>query len=515
MKNFLLVICLLGSTSVFSQKSRLWDDFVAAQKNGREAILPDFSYAGYHHGEKGIPTVDYKLFNVVDFGANPNDKKSDRKAVEKAIAAAEQNGSGIIFFPKGRYYFNTKRDPKKPIVVNGNRIVFRGEGSGVDGSELFMENPMPPKNPKQMWSSPSMFKFTGSGGEPKLASVKGTSKRGSFSVQVDNTSKLKAGNWVVLKVKNPNPGLVADELCPCCADEKWTNITQKGVYVSEYHQVKKIEGNTIVFKEPIMRAVDGKYDWGIFNYAHYEEVGVEDLAFVGNWKDKFVHHASWLHDGGYKLLIFNRLANSWVRNCRFTDVNGACRTSLCANVTIQNCIITGNPGHNAISSNASTRVLIAKVDDQSSQWHAPGVAGPAIGTVLWRVKYTDKTSFETHASQPRATLFDCTEGGFFIGRGGGARHNLPNHLRDLVLWNYKETDGPDKDFEFWSSKTWFWKIIPPIVVGFHGAGTTFKEDQIQELESLGTPVKPESLYESQLELRLGKLPEWIIELKKN
>ncbi len=514
MKKVLLILCLLGSTSVFSQQSRLWDDFVAAKKNGTESILPDFSYAGYHRGEKAIPVVSHKVYNVLDYGAKPNDCKSDCKALRKAIAAAEKNGSGIIFFPKGRYYFNTKKDSRKPIIVKGSNIVFRGEGSGENGSELFMENPMPAKNPKQMWTSPPMFKFMGNGDGSKLANVKGTAGRGTFSVELDNTSKIKIGEWVILKVKNPDPNFVAEELSPCCASEKWTNITQKGVYVSEYHQVKNVEGNAIVFEEPIMRAVDGKYNWAIFNYGHFEEVGVENLAFVGNWKEKFVHHKSWLHDGGYKLLHFSRLANSWVRNCRFTDVNGAFHPSLCANVTVQNCVITGNPGHSAISASASTRVLIAKIDDQSSQWHAPGVAGASIGTVLWRVKYTDKTSFETHASQPRASLFDCIEGGFFLGRGGGARHNLPNHLRDLVLWNYKETDGPEENFEFWSSKTWFWKIVPPIVVGFHGAGTTFKEDQIQELESLGTPVKPESLYESQLEFRLGKLPSWVLELKK-
>lgn len=102
-----------------------------------------------------------------------------------------------------------------------------------------------------------------------------------------------------------------------------------------------------------------------------------------------------------------------------------------------------------------------------------------------------------------------------LGRAGGARQNLPNHGRYLVLWNYKETDEPESNFEFWSTKTWYWKIVPPIIVGFHGAGTTFKKDEVQILESLGTPVKPESLFEEQLKLRLGKLPDWITDLKKN
>ncbi|MCU4157148.1 DUF4955 domain-containing protein [Carboxylicivirga sp. A043] len=79
---------------------------------------------------------------------------------------------------------------------------------------------------------------------------------------------------------------------------------------------------------------------------------------------------------------------------------------------------------------------------------------------------------------------------------------------------FKELDEAETNFEFWSSKTWFWKIIPPVVIGFHGAGTTFDESQVKVLESLGKPVEPESLYEAQLQLRLGYLPKWIEELKQ-
>ncbi|MNI92543.1 hypothetical protein D3C73_1503530 [compost metagenome] len=51
-------------------------------------------------------------------------------------------------------------------------------------------------------------------------------------------------------------------------------------------------------------------------------------------------------------------------------------------------------------------------------------------------------------------------------------------------------------------------------MGYHGAETTFNKHQVQVLESLGKAVQPESLFEAQLELRLGKLPQWIAEEKK-
>lgn len=63
------------------------------------SVLPEFSYAGYHHGEIATPNVNnYKVFDVTTFGAIPDDTISDKKAIQKAITAANKNGSGIVFF---------------------------------------------------------------------------------------------------------------------------------------------------------------------------------------------------------------------------------------------------------------------------------------------------------------------------------------------------------------------------------------------------------------------------------
>ncbi|MCU4157147.1 DUF4955 domain-containing protein [Carboxylicivirga sp. A043] len=427
-----VVLCCINA-----QESQIWQAFVDAKENGKELPLPDFSYAGYQCGEKAIPDIEAKVFNVTDFGAVPNDKLSDKEAIRKAINAAVKNGSGVIYFPAGRFLVNEKTDDDKPIIIKGKNIVFRGAGPNEGETELYMSEHLPPKDPAKLWTTPYMFQFIGGGKEVKLTDVTGSCSMGDFALKVKSTAGIEAGNWVVLRVKNNAPDLIESEMCGCQVDDKWTSILNKGIYVNEYHQVEKVKGKTIFFKEPILRKVNHKHNWELLSYANYEEVGVESICFSGNWHDKFVHHKDCLHDGGYSLLKFQRLANSWVQNCRFHNVNRAVNVVLSANVSVLNCTVTGTPGHSSISSNASSRVLIGKINDSSSQWHAPGVTSATIGTVLWRVKYNEDTSFETHASQPRATLFDCVEGGFFLGRGGGARHNLPNHMEYLVLWNLK------------------------------------------------------------------------------
>lgn len=104
-------------------------------------------------------------------------------------------------------------------------------------------------------------------------------------------------------------------------------------------------------------------------------------------------------------------------------------------------------------------------------------------------------------------------------RFGGDETNVPNHLGDLTIWNLNATravhDFGAESFKWWLSSDKWWKTMPPIIVGFHGAAVTFDEspEQVKYLESNGAAVEPLSLYEAQLRQRLGYVPAWLNSLK--
>ncbi|MGY6647470.1 DUF4955 domain-containing protein [Wenyingzhuangia sp. IMCC45574] len=492
-------------------ESKLWKAYVKAHKTNTQTVLPNFSFAGYKYSEEAIPVATHKTFNVLDFGAIPNDTKSDKKAVEKAIAAAQKNGSGIIFFPKGTYYINTQKDVLKTIKINSSNIVFRGEGDGANGSVLFFEKHLPAKDPKKLYSSPPAIETKATTGDQLLTTVIANAKRETHTIVVKDATRIKKGDWLILKVQNNSKDLVHYDIEPLKVDSKWTKLLDKGVMVNERLQVASVKGNTVTFVSPIHYDVQAKHHWKIYRFGHLKNIGFENIRFEGNWTQKFKHHRSVQDDSGWTILSITRSVNSWIKDCTFKNVSRAAGFSQSAYCTALNVTVTGAIGHTSVhAGGGSTGILLAKINDTAGMHHAVGVeGGSTTGTVIWRAKYPAHTSFEAHASQPRCTLFDKVEGGFFAGRAGGARFNLPNHGRYLVLWNYKETDLPEKDFRFIATDTWFWRIVPPIIVGFHGAGTTFKADEVQIAESIGTPVQPESLFEAQLKLRLGKLPDWI------
>jgi hypothetical protein len=515
---FYFVLCIFITSCVVATKaqnnnsnpSKLFEQY---KQNKENSILPDFSYAGYHNGEKEIPKIeDYKIFDVSTFGAIPNDTVSDKAAIQMAINAANKNGSGIVFFPKGSFLINEDSAGATSIVSNNSKIIFRGSGSGREGTELFMKYPLLPKSPAQMWTVPPIFIFTARGKDKKIGTVTKAAKVGDMELSLNSTSNIKPGDWIVLSMLNNDQDLINSELSPHMASPAWTYLINNGVDIKVYQQVSSVKNETITLKSPITYNINPKYKWEVELAANSEEVGIENIAFAGNWKDKFVHHRSWKDDSGFTMFQFSHCTNSWMTDCRFTNCNVAAVISQSANISVVNCRVTGNSGHEAIVSSGSTNVLMAKLVDESSMWHSFGASHGQMNTVIWRCAYPSTTCFESHSSQPRNTLLDCVEGGLMQNRGGGALENMPNHMQGLVLWNYQQTNEPIRDFEFWPAKNIWWKIPNPVIIGFSG-GTSFKKDEVGYMESIGEKVSPNSLYEAQLELRVGRIPDWLKKLK--
>ena len=105
-----------------------------------------------------------------------------------------------------------------------------------------------------------------------------------MSIEVDDASQLKVGDWVKLILLNNDKKVIEEELKPYKVQNSMTTLINKGVHVVDRHQIKAIDGKRVTFEEPIMHAVNPAYGWDIKTYAHYEEVGVEDLTFKGKAK---------------------------------------------------------------------------------------------------------------------------------------------------------------------------------------------------------------------------------------
>jgi hypothetical protein len=553
---------VLSIDATVSSSAQAWKKFFMKSEDN---ILLDYSYAGYNHGESA--PLDgfawgYKVINVKE--RMEKDNLSAREALikildeNKLVRVSNQNATNatakiVIYFPADDYDLQPKGVTDKFPEIYGGNFVIKGAGAGK--TRLLMNNPI---GTDESTTAPLLtIKHTNSpaniNNSKILATVVENAAKGSFSVKVGSVNELSVGKWVQLRLRSGNDELLKKEVGPIYSQmtTKWsvaqqpgltgTNENGKGVNVMEFHQIKSIDGNVVTFYEPIMHEVDIAYNdydggWVIRDYKYFENVGVEDLSFVGKAITPYYHHGdndpdapdAWLYDSGYMPLQLSRVVNSWVRNVSFESVSEAVTFGESANCSAYNISITGNRGHSAVRAQGSSRVFIGKVSDESfdtrghGQWHGCGVSKPSMGTVVWNCNWGQDACFESHATQPRATLFDNCRGGLVRYHAGGADTEAPNHLSDLTLWNLEVTGTIDEkginfasDFKWWDAGSIWWKIYPPIVVGTHGQAVTFsqEEGQLTYEESTGVKVTPESLYEAQLQNRLGYVPAWLKSLK--
>lgn len=479
-------------------ESALWQQFKTAKLNGTEPTLPDFSFAGYDYSESPLPdTSDWPVFNVTDYGAVANDGGYDDAAIQATINAAESAGGGIVFFPPGRFMVSFDNDITKTIRISGSNILLKGSGSGAGGTEIFM-NEMKVNNGRYMFEVKPL-----NTSQTTLTTVTADAPRESFEIQVADASALSPGQRIILRADSvPYANAY---YAPLALSSNWTRLTStSGFNIRELHTVESVHGNTVRFREPLhLPMITGEgITIQVRSYNVITNVGVEGILFKGNWNsypESFVHHKNAIHDYAWNALRFDNVANGWLRNCDFKDWNQCVYFDGCAAFTVDNISFTGKQGHMAVHTRRSYGILIKDCVDTAGHWHGPGVGYWGCGTVYLRHQMSGNQRIDSHSGSPYATLMDGVTGGHFDGNGGPI-DSYPHHGRHFVAWNFNVSGGPNS-YNFWPSSRNGHTFARPIFAGVHGK--TISMSGHQDNESPGTPVEPASLFEAQLEFRLG------------
>lgn len=556
MKSLPLIIMLLSGQAVASD---YWADYLASRTKGSDLrdpatgisddnILPNFSYAGYRFSNQPLPdsrSLGFQVFNVLDFGAIADDGLSDKAAFRQAINAAENHidagGAGaIIEFPTGTFRLNEVTDMAGLDMSNtnagrGNRESYsirlsRGNliirGAGPD-SVLYMDMNLELLYPDKMWTTPYLIEFgynydnrdphvlggisqpvTSPTGDRFITTVASDHPRGSTrTITVADGSKLQAGQWILLTRFDNRRSSLEKAVAPYSLDPKWASIN-KGLRSQEYHQIEKVTGNQVTFNGVIHHELQADGYWGLQKTTLIENVGVENLTFQGNWHEDFKHHKSGVHDGGWSAIRMSRVANAWVRNVHFKDVNQGLTLAGSAASTIKEVQFSGNPGHMSLDINASSHILAESIQDTARHWHAAGFSHRATGNVLTSSEHAPDRFHNLHADMPYANLIDNNTGGWNYGFMGGAVASQPNHLKYLVFWNSTNTASANSisDWSFMRHDSDYGRVIMPYVVGLQGE--TFNSIESQQTYDASLPDTPQayvqattdinSLYDSQL-----------------
>ncbi len=511
------MIVILFSITSFSQDAQIWNKYIGTISDPDIPVLPNYGYAGYKQGQEAIPdSQNLMTFDVTNYGAVANDSNSDQAAIQAAIDAAEANGGGIVFFPSGEFLINTNASSTSSITITGSNIILKGSGSTPGGTVINMVNHMLLPNGQSPWNTPQMIQFIGGSSNTGGTNIAQDQNRGDFTVKVENASIFQNKKYLKLEM-NSNVAANSYFLDGKTPRDIWTNVINDGVKVSEFHEIESIDilNNIVTLKDPILDDIDFTLGWKAHTVSLIENCGFEDIHFKGNFNDPFQHHKDYIHDYAWHAILIRNAANSWVRRSKFSNVSMTAKFHAVYASTLMNILVDGNAGH-AVSTadGGSTRVLQGLIWDNTNngQWHGTDMSGRTSGSVVWRVESAAR-GWDLHSAQPRTNLIDLYSSDGLSGSGGHYSNN-PNHLSGLTIWNQERTGGDEANYNFWNTSCGGnycgTTVVNPIIVGYHGsASTTFDQSNVKYEESNGVKVSPESLYEAQVEHRLGSKPAWI------
>ena len=412
-----------GASAADSIHSDLWGRH--GEKWSADSRLPDFSYAGYHRGEKLLPTL-MPSCSVKDFGAVGDGRTDDTQAFHQAIA---QSAGKTIHIPEGVYVITDF------LSINATGTSLKGEGSG----QSILKFPKPLNEIKPNWGattsgqrtsnyswSGGFITISGSTSPHVLTEVVADAKRSEQSLRVVGVEGLRVGDEFRLQLSDTEQQTLARYLY-ASDPGPMENLGSKAT-VSFAARITQIDadGQRIEFDRPLRTDVRSEWKPQIYSAASsVEEVGVEDLGF--QFPD--LPYEGHFTELGYNAMAMSGVRNCWVKNLRIYNADSGIFISG-TNVTLSGIEFDSDrpiersrkaSGHHGITLGGQDNLLIG-FDFRTRFMHDITVSRSSAGNVVAGGKGLD-LCFDHHRYGPHANLFtniDLGEGSRMFQSGGGA-----------------------------------------------------------------------------------------------
>jgi len=493
------VALLIGPFALAAQHSDLWG------KNGERwtpaSRLPDFSYAGYHRGEKPLPTLEPEV-SVKDFGAVGDGKADDTKAFQRAF---EEARGKVIGIPAGRY-----------VITDFITIRHAGtclKGAGTDQSVLYFPTPLNTIKPNwgatttgrktsnYSWSG-GFLVIQGSQSRKQLAAVTAPAKRGNTALAVSQTDLFQVGMDIRLDMRDTKEQSLARYLY--AGDPARLDNLRDRARVSFQCRVTKVDaaGKRVEFDRPLRTEVRAEWRPRLYPAASsVEEVGVESIRF----EFPNTPYRGHFTEVGYNAMALSGCRNCWVRDVRITNSDSGI-FARSTNATLRDIVIDSQrpiersrqaTGHHGVTLSGQDN-LFERFDFRTRFMHDITVTSGSAGNVAASGKGLN-LCFDHHCYGPHANLFtdiDLGEGSRMFQSGGGA--HLGRHSAAWeTFWCIRARRG-----QAWP-RGWGPELMN--LVGVQTEHPSVLKEGGRWFEAIDPEaLEPRNLYQAQLERRMRR-----------
>lgn len=321
----------------------------------RGSRLPDFSFVGYHGGERAIPNVAVRMTVQPVEGDNTEHLQ---KAIDKLgeLTQDERGFRGTLLLKRGTY-------PVEGVLrINHSGIVLRGEGDGPDGTVIVAAGFGGKKFKRTL--------ITVGNNNPPSRDL-GSKRRitadyvpiGANRFEIETSAGYVVGDRILLHRPATQEWISAigcDKLAP-----KWETRDGKRVDVTvqwtpdRYHMdfertIVAIDDRHITIDAPNVHPLDAKYGGGfILKYTapdRVTEVGIEHLRLVSQFGEPSSEHPfgppsqttqSELH-GWNAIKLARNTENTWVRNVTTNYFGWSSVSASGKRATVTDCVSLGH-----------------------------------------------------------------------------------------------------------------------------------------------------------------------------
>ena len=293
-----------------------------------DEFVQDFSYAGYHYGEREIPFITENIVDVTTapYNADPTGTEDATAAIQQAMNDVGTAGGGVVFLPPGTYNVSVPDGETAALHLAYGNVVIRGAGT----DQTFIFNTTTEMRLKAIIrvEAEDGFNWDRLPNERDFASMSRDLTGPTKEIPLDNPTLFSVGDEVVIR------SLITDAWCDEHNEPDWKPFANILDGVINYRKVTGVTDSSITIDVPTRYAFlasDGAMVYEA-QAGMLEEVGLEYFS-IGNREIVAEDPQDWLDaDGtldnnGYRIegapayethassaLKIDRVRNSWVRN---------------------------------------------------------------------------------------------------------------------------------------------------------------------------------------------------------
>ncbi len=536
--SIVLLFCIVFQTQSFGQnewRSTLYpENWKPGFRDAEGRFLHDFSYAGYHSGNKPVPHITENIVDVTQapYHADHTGVADVTGILQKALDDVGASGGGVVFLPSGTYRIKIPVSEDHGLVISHDNTVLRG--AGPDSTFLFHDE--------------SYMRFKEliyvSGGYSSWFSPQGTTSQIRVNlnlptrvIPVKSVAGFQAGDQVIIN-SIPTDGFIEEHGMAGI----WTMSAIKGVAFKR--RIDSIDAirNLLILDTPTRYSLKTRDVARVYHAKdHLVECGIESLS-IGNRENPKAgwDEESWATSGTGAFDVhfshaikFEYSENCWVRkvhtykpgvNSQDIHLLSNClQLNMCRHITVDSCDFQkpqyeGGGGNGYMYTLQSNDCLIKNSRANHSRHNYDFKYPYSNGNVIYNCRgENSKYSSDFHMYLSMSNLFDkCTIDGDYLEAmfrpyGEPAIHGYSS--TQSVFYNTTgESYHPDRDYIV-DSRQYQWGYVigtsgPAYVVKTDPVsgimnGYTFDTSPRDFVEGVGegTDLRPQSLYLDQLNKR--------------